>query len=455
MDKTTQKLVDYAMAAQFDDLSAATVHECKRRIIDTFACVVGAYDEPLSRMARAVAERSRGAEPAARVWGCRWQTSAEAAAFANGVMLRFLDLSDMYRVRSGGHPSDVISAIWAVAESEQLDGRAVINGVTLAYDVYCSFCDVVDINSKGWDQPVYGILGSVLGAGRLLQLNAEQMGNAVALALAPNMALVQSRRGELSAWKGCAGANAARNAVFAALLARDGFTGPSEVFEGKGGLWDIVGKFDWDIAPPANGLHHVGRTHMKCFPVCYHAQSAAQAAIEMRPKLHNLAMEGIRIDTYEKAFQMLGNHPSRWAPATRETADHSLPYVVAIALLDGKVTPESFVPERLSDPVVLSLMKKITVHEKAEYSAHAPESSYCRIQVDTNSGSPLVTEIRYPHGHVQSVMSDAELDGKFRGMFSGYGNDRQCEEVLQMLWRLENVGNIDEVSQRMVHRAAP
>ena len=222
MDTTTSGLADFASRAEFSDLPAETVHECKRRLIDTLACAVGAYNEPLSHMARAVAKRYSAppGAPAASVWGATWQTTPEAAAFANGAMLRFLDINDLYRVKGGGHPSDVIAGIVAVAEAVHADGASVVNAVTLAYDVYCSFIETIDINSMGWDHPVYSAMASALGAGKLLHLSREQMGNAVSLALAPNMALWQTRCGELSSWKGCAAANASRNAVFAAFLAQ-------------------------------------------------------------------------------------------------------------------------------------------------------------------------------------------------------------------------------------------
>ena len=152
----------------------------------------------------------------ATVWGSTIKTTPENAAFANGVMTRLLDISDTYLGKSRGHPSDMNAGIIAVAESIHADGKSLINAITLAYDVYCSFCDAIDVNAKGWDQPVYGVLGCVLGVGKLLKLNHDQMANAVSLALAPNMALAQARRGHLSNWKGCAGANASRNAVFAA-----------------------------------------------------------------------------------------------------------------------------------------------------------------------------------------------------------------------------------------------
>lgn len=444
MDATTLRLVDFASRADFADLPLETVHECKRRLIDTVACALGAYDEPLSKMARALAKRYSGT-PAASVWGCTWQTTPEAAAFANGVMLRFLDISDQYRVKSGGHPSDVIAGVLAVGEAMHADGAAVINAVTLAYDVYCSFCEAVDINSKGWDQPVYAGLACTLGAGKLLHLSREQMGNAVSLSLTPNMALFQTRHGELSSWKGCAAANASRNGVFAAFLAQDGFTGPTAVFEGKSGLWDIVGRFDWQVSIGRGAPHRVTRTNMKCFPICYHGQSAVWAALEIRARVRAQDISQITIETYRNAIEMMGDDPTRWAPKTRETADHSLPYVVAIALLDGEVTSQSFSGERLLDPAVVKLMRKVKINENAEFSAQYPESAWCRLRIRTVSGEDVVTEARYPKGHINNPMDDKDLEAKFRDLFRAYGDESQCEAALRGLWNLEHANDIGDV----------
>ncbi|MBI4192589.1 MAG: MmgE/PrpD family protein [Betaproteobacteria bacterium] len=444
MDATTERLVDFALRAEFDALTAETVRECKRRLIDTFAGAMGAYNEALSQKARAIA-RYYSRATGASVWGSALQTAPEAAAFANGVMLRFLDISDTYMGKSRGHPSDVISGIVAVGESVHADGRSVINAITLAYDVYCSFMNAVDINSKGWDQPVYGVLAGVLGAGKLLRLSREQMANAVSLALTPNMALGQTRQGDLSSWKGCAGANAARNAVFAAMLAHEGFTGPTAVFEGKRGLWDIVGRFEWPLPASSGSLHMVTRTHLKSLPICYHGQSAVLGALDMRARLRVQDITEIQVEAYREAVAMMGNDPTRWAPTTRETADHSMPYVIAIALLDGEVTARSFAHERLTDPAVVNLMRKVKVSESAALSAQYPESMPSRLSIRMSSGEVFTAEVRYPKGHAKNPMDDAEVEQKFRSLFREYGDERQCERALQGLWdfdRATDIGNV-------------
>lgn len=448
MDATTARLVDFTLAADYSALPASTVHECKRRLVDTLACAMGGFDEAVSRMARAMALRSPAGTEVARIWGCGATATPEAAAFANGVMLRALDMNDTYGVKSIGHPSDVIAGILAIGEAVRADGASVIAAITLAYDVYCSFCETIDINAKGWDQPVYGELASVLGAGKLLRLSRAQLGNAVALALAPNMALYQTRHGELSAWKGCAGANASRNAVFAATLALEGFTGPTAVFEGVAGLWDIVGRFDWTPSAGGDIPHRVTRTDIKLLPICYHGQAAAWAALDVRPRLAIETITEVRIETYRPAVEAMANDPSRWAPKTRETADHSLPYVVALALLDGEITAGSFAPQRLTDPAVAALMRKVKVVASAELTERYPESPSVRMWIESASNATVFGEIRYPKGHVNNPASDSDLEEKFRTHFGAGRSNEQCENALRGLWSLETAPDVSEVIQR-------
>jgi len=438
MDNTTQRLVDFALEANFSTLSSETLHECNRHLVDAFASALAAYDEPLCQGARAIAQRYSGC-PESRLWGSQIKTSMEAAAFANGVMLRYLDISDTYLSKSRGHPSDMLSGILAVAEHLQSDGQSVITAIVLAYDVYCSFTDSVDINSLGWDQPVYSILGTVVGVAKLMKLNNNQMGHAIALALTPNMAFIQTRHGDLSAWKGCAGPNASRNAVFACLLAQQGFSGPSDIFEGKFGFFNVITHFDWQL--PSSGHHKISDTHIKSLPVCYHGQSSVLCAMKLRAQMSLDDIKDIHVETYGAAFRMMGNDPTRWAPTTRETADHSMPYVIAIALVEGKFDSNTFADVRLKDAALQALMSKVRVSEDPQLSAQYPEGAPGRVTICTHQGEIFTEELRYPTGHAKSPMSDGDVQQKFRDLLSNQGQPERIEKLLQILTHFEQVKN--------------
>lgn len=407
------------MGVSYEDLSPEVIAACKTRLLDSCACLAGAYDAPVSRAVRAMAARYSGT-PSASVFGVHQKTTVEMAAFANGVMMRLLDMSDMYRLKSGGHPSDVIAPILAIGEAVRADGRSILTAIAIAYEIYCAFCDAIDINSQGWDQPVYAGLASTLAGGKLMGLPRVGMANAVSLSLVPNMATFQTRTGELSNWKGCAAANAARNAVFALLLAQDGITGPTAPFEGPAGLWDIVGRFSWPALGPSP--RRILNTHLKCFPICYHGQSAVWAALELRSRMRVEEVEEIRIETYKHAVEEMGADASRWAPNTHETADHSLPYVVATALLDGKIGPESFSDEKLHDARTVRLMRATTVAETSGLSAQYPESSPCHLTIRKMDGSAVDIYVRYPKGHAKSPLSDVELETKFVSLGRGFAD---------------------------------
>jgi 2-methylcitrate dehydratase len=444
MDAMTERLVDYALACRFEALPQDAVHACKRHLIDTLGCALGAYDEPFCARTRAFAARYRG-EPGASVWGTAQPVSAEMAAYANGVMLRYLDLNDMYRVRAGGHPSDTMAALLAVGESVRAPGAEVVNAILLAYEIYCGFCEALDANSLGWDQPLYGVMAAALGAGRLLGLDRKAMGDALALALVPNMPLLQTRRGELSGWKGCAAANACRNGIFAALLARDGFDGPTAAFEGRFGLCDAVGRFDWPRFGGEGAAHRLPRCHMKRYPLCYHGQGAVQLASALRVEAAGREPAEIHVEVYRTAVEEMANDATRWAPRSRETADHSLPYVTALGLLDGDVTPASFGPERLRDERLARLMAVTRVTEDPALTAKYPACAPARVSLRFADGGRLTRACDLPAGHARSPLSDAEVEAKFRGLFSGYGSPRQCDRVLAALWAFEQVADTGEV----------
>lgn len=451
MDATTEKLVDYTLGTRFEDLPASVTAAAKDRILDTLGCVAGGYDHPVSETARRLAARYSMDTPAT-IFGSGDKVAPEMAAFANSVMLRVLDMSDTYRVKSGGHPSDIMGAAFAAAEIAGSDGESLILAIAAGYEIYCGCCAAIDLNSQGWDQPVYGVVASALSAGKLMGLTREELGHAVALAAVPNMAVIQTRQGELSAWKGCAGANASRNGLFAALLAQEGITGPDKPFEGKFGLHDIVGPIDWPLQP-GEPPHRIAHTNLKSYPICYHGQAAAWAAMDLRDGLVVDQIESVDVATYNRSFEMMASSPANWSPQTRETADHSLPYVVGTALLTGVLGEESFSDQALRDPGISALMQRISVAEDPALSARHPEYSPSRVTIRFKDGTEIAKEVAAPKGDDKNPMTGDDVKRKFETQFAAFGDDAQAAAVIDAVDDLERAPDISSLVGAMTRSA--
>jgi 2-methylcitrate dehydratase len=442
MDATTLRIARHVAAADFDRLPERAIHECRRRIIDSVACAAAAYREPFCAAIRTFAGRYAGT-PAARIWGSGERTSIEMAAFANGTMLRYQDYSDTHLGRSNGHPSDMIGGLVALAESFDLSGKDFVTATIVAYDVYCSLCDSTALATRALDQATCAAAGAAAGAARLLGLGETQAGEAISLALSSSLQLYNVRTGDLSDWKSCAGPNGARNGIFAALLAREGVTGPTAVVEGKGGLRDIVGELDWKIGPGEMPL--IAGTHLKFHPVCYHGQAAVDAALALRDKVPVKAIEAIEVETYEAAFLAMGGDPTRWAPTNRETADHSLSYTIAVALLNGRLTCADYERERLGDPQTRRLMERIRVARSAELTEAFPAHSRSRVTIRLKDGSTYSHLQHDPKGSAANPLGDAELELKFFELYRAWGDAAAARRTLDMLWSVDRLASVSEL----------
>src|SRR6516164_5156100 len=225
------RLAEYAGQLTFDSLPAPVIHETKRRFIDSFATAVGAMDADAHQIARRCASRVQSTPAATMLGGGR--TSVEWATFVNGLLIRYLDYNDTYLSLEPAHPSDNLAPVLAVGEAFGAAGRELIIAAVLAYEIQCRLCDAASLRQHGWDHVFYGSLSSAVAACKLMKLTPAATTHALGLAGVCNTALRQTRAGELSMWKGCAFANAARNGVFAALLAADGLTGPAPILDRK------------------------------------------------------------------------------------------------------------------------------------------------------------------------------------------------------------------------------
>lgn len=452
MDTLESRMVDYAASLNAADLSPAVLNQAKRRIIDTIGGALAAYTAPPVQVARKLAVPIRGRE-GARVWGSLVRTTADLASFANGCMLRYLDLNDTHRTIDGSHPSDNLGGLMAVAEMRGLSGVDLLLALIISYEIQCRFVDSVPFNDAGWDQPVPGVMACALAAGRLLGLEREQLHHALSLAIIPNLSTYQSRAGELSMWKGCAAANGARQGVFAAMLAGEGMAGPSEPFDGAFGLWKQTMGKPYEIKPfatPANGFTFgIAQTNLKKHPVRDSCQLPADTALKLRREIAARDIAEVKIETYRSAYRGAVEDPELWTPKTRETADHSMPITVAMMLIDGAITPDSFNAGRFKASDVLALIGRTKVEMLDEFNKAAPGVRNCRLTATASDGRKVSAHLAWTQADIARGMSDEEIEDKFRTLTRDVLTPSRCRSLLDLLWRLETVANVSEVVDRL------
>ncbi len=445
MDRLQGILSRYAVSTTYEKLPGEVVREVKRRIIDSVGVALAAFTAEPVKIARGLAGEFGGALTA-RMMGTRARSSVDWATFVNGLMIRYHDFNDTYLGREPLHPSDLIAAAVAVGDAVGADGKSLIAAIAVGYEAGVNLCDAASLRARGWDHVNYLGIGSVLAAARLLGLDEGRTGHALAIYAVPHAAMRQTRVGELSHWKGAAAANASRNAVFAALLAARGFTGPDKPFEGEMGMIRqmLGGEFDYgplERMEKGEAPRRILDTYIKPRPVEYHAQTAVEAAIGLRGELPSLdEVEEIRVLTHRAAYEIIVKDPEKWDPKTKETADHSLPWLVAAALVHGDVWLDSYTPERVRDPRVLGLLRRMRVEVDPDIDRLYPEAAANEVAIRLRDGRVLRRRVDYARGHPRNPMTDGEVEAKFRRLTAGLLTEEQQEAFLKGVWELEKVG---------------
>jgi 2-methylcitrate dehydratase len=436
-----QRLAEYTTGLNFESLPAAVLHEVKRRVIDSLGCALGAWNAEPCLIARKVAGQFAGN---ATLWGIAHKAPPDWAAFTNGCLVRYLDFNDTYLSKEPAHPSDNIPAAIAVAEAERASGRQLITAIALAYEIQCRLCDAASLRARGWDHVTYVTFSSALAAAKLMKLDAERNLHAVNIAGISAASLRQSRVGELSHWKAATVAHAARRGVFAALLARDGMTGPAPIFEGEKGFEKLVSG-PLDVALPANDFM-ILKTSIKFWPAEYHSQSAIEAALKLRKQIGDAGnIDSVLVQSHDAAVDIIGSEPEKWRPASRETADHSLPYIVAAALMDGQITEKQFAAERFCDNRLLDLVQRVKVERHKQLSEAYPEAVGNIVTVRLKDGRALTERVDYPRGSAKNPLTDAEVEEKFLAHAEPLLDRDAVETLLHKLWRLDELPRAGEI----------
>jgi len=446
-DRILNHLCDYALKLSYRDLPQEVIRRTKHIVMDTVGCALGGAQSPPAKIARAAASEITSAIPSTVLISGQ-KTSSDLAAFANGVMIRYLDFNDTYAGSPTCHPSDLLAPVLAVVDARNGSGKDVILGTVLGYEVLCGLIDAgAKERGRSWDQSTYGVIAAAVVAAKLFGHTKEQMTNAISLAVSSHISLEQIRRGQISHWKGCALANASRNAVFCAMLAAKGMTGPEEAFEGKAGFLTSTG-IRFEIRPFADSAetYRIMKARLKAFPSGYFSQSAIEAVLNLRAQIPDLDnIEEIRLQTFPAGYEVMGSGEANWQPETRESADHSLPFVMAVALMEGNLEIRHYEEMYYKRSDVRALMQKIKVRIGEEPVAAWPEVPLNIVDVEMKSGKVLSTKVAYHLGHFKRFMTDAEQEHKFRPLAEPLLPEGQLNDLLACLRRLDEVEQISEL----------
>jgi 2-methylcitrate dehydratase len=446
-DRILAHLCDYALKLSYRDLPQEVIRRTKHLIVDTVGCALGGAESSPAKIARAAASEITSAIPSTVLVSGR-KTSPDLAAFANGVMIRYLDFNDTYAGSPTCHPSDLLAPVLAVVDARRGTGKDVILGTVLGYEMLGGLIDAGSKeHGRGWDQSTYGVIAAAVAAAKLFGLNREEMANAISLAVSSHISLEQIRRGQISHWKGCALANASRNAVFCAMLAEKGMTGPEEAFEGKAGFLSSTGiRFDIEPFADSAATYRIMKARLKAFPSGYFSQSAIEAILTLRPQITDLDdVKEIRLQTFPSGYEVMGSGEANWKPATRESADHSLPFVMAVALMEGNLEIRHYDQMFYKRSDVRALMQKIKVRIGEEPVAAWPEVPLNIVDVELKSGKVISSKVAYHLGHFKRWMSDEEQERKFRPLAERLLPKKQIDDLLACLRRLDEVEQISEL----------
>jgi 2-methylcitrate dehydratase len=435
-----EELAAFVARASYDMLSGKAREELKIRLIDSLGCAIGALAAEPVRIIRDQLHEFNGSGLCACIGGGR--TAPDRAAFYNSALVRYLDFNDSYLApRETCHPSDNLGAVLAAAEYSDARGREFLTALAVSYQVQCRLNDVAPVRDKGFDHTTQGAYAVAAGVARALRLDSVRTAHAIAISGTAFNALRVTRTGALSNWKGLAYPNTAFGATHATFLAARGITGPLEVFEGNKGFMEaIAGPFeiDWE----REDLERVTQTIVKKFNAEIHSQSAIEGLLELQMR-HGFAaadVEGVNIEIFDVAHRIIGGgeEGGKKIVETKEQADHSLPFLLAVALLDGQVMPEQYEPERIRCDDVQKLLQLIEVRPNQSYSARFPAEMACSVEAILKDGRTFKIEKTDYEGFVSRPLRWEGAAGKFRRLAGPYCETPVMDEIIGIIAEMEN-----------------
>jgi 2-methylcitrate dehydratase len=439
----------WAAALSYAQLSQDAVYQAKRFLLDSVGCALGGYQQHDVKIALAVLDEIAG-RGRATVIGTGKRIDPVSASLANGLMIRCMDYNDIYWKQDPSHPSDIFPAALAACERAKSDGKELIVGLVLGHEFEMRFCEAAfpGIRERGWHHATLTAFVSPIVAGRGMHLGWEQIQHAIGISASRHATLGAVTAGKLTMMKNTVDPMATQSGVLAALMAEKGYTGPEHVVDGKEGLTHCFGP-SWKLNLLTDGLGEswrITQCGMKAFPTeaLTHTPISAVLDIVKSNDLKPEQVEKVQIRSLARAADILSD-PSKYDPRSKETADHSLPYVIAAAIADRQVTPVQFEMKKIMDPTIRAQLKKVEVVADPEIEKVFPALQRVIVNLTTTDGRTLTKQLDYPKGDPRNPLSDAEVEEKFAALAEGVLSEGAQKKLKNAIWNLEKAGSVSRL----------
>lgn len=440
----SRQIAEFAVGLQYKHLPKKVVYEVKRFLYDSIGCAYGAYHTKDVNIIRDIYKQMGGKEEAS-VIGFGDYIPAVNAALVNSLMIRSLDFNDIYWKEDPAHPSDLIPAALSIGELVDASMTEVITAIVLAYEFEQRLCEfaVPGLRERKWHHATITQFVSPIAAGKLLKLNENEMVNAIGISGCHSHTIGCPTAGKLSMMKNTVDPMAVQAGVFAALMAKKGYTGTEEIFEGKEGLMDVYGP-EWEkeklLGEPGRNFK-ILECSMKAFPTeaLSHTHLTATLKVVTRNNISYDRIKEVKITTIARAYDILFD-PHKYRPQSRETADHSLPYCIAAALVDHKITTQSFSDEKLKDSRIWEVIDKIKGEVSDEFEKMFPAKQPSRVVIKTKDGKEYSEYLEYSKGDPRQPMTLEELETKFNSLSSGLLTPQQQLRIKESIFDCEKIG---------------
>jgi len=445
----TALMSGWAAGVKFQDLSQDVVYQAKRFLLDSVGCALGGYQQHDVTIALEVLDEIAGPGKAT-VIGTGKQMDAVSASLANGLMIRCMDYNDIYWKQDPSHPSDIFPAAMACCERAGGDGRELIVGLVLGHEFEMRLCEAAfpGIRERGWHHATLTAFVSPIVAARMLRLDWAQMQHAIGISASARATLGAVTAGKLTMMKNTVDPMATQSGVLAALLAEKGYSGPEHVLDGKEGLTHCFGP-EWKLNILTDGLGkswRITQCGMKAFPTeaLTHTPISAVLALVKDNHLKPDDVVKVHIRTTARGADILSD-PSKYDPHTKETADHSLPYVIAAAIAERQVTPLQFTMEKIMDPAIRAQLNKIVVVADPEIENVFPALQRVIVTITTTDGRELSKQLDYPKGDPRNPLTDKEVEEKFEALAGPVMTAAARRKAISAIWALEKQASVTEL----------